>query len=50
LISFAQVKIKEDKIIDAGTLEEVKQIMDSLLNTIDKKKRINNKKMVMHLL
>jgi NAD(P)H-dependent FMN reductase len=50
LISFAQAKIKDDKIIDAGTMEEVKEIMDSLINTIDKKKRINNKKMVMHLL
>ena len=50
LISFAQAKIKDDEIADAGTLEEVKEIMDSLINTVDKKKKINSKKMVMHLL
>jgi chromate reductase len=35
LISFVKTKIKDDKITDADTLEKVKQLIGSLINTID---------------
>ena len=34
LISFVKTKVKGDKIIDANTLEEVKKLMDSLVQTM----------------
>ncbi|HWH64140.1 MAG TPA: NAD(P)H-dependent oxidoreductase [Ginsengibacter sp.] len=34
LISFAQTKVKDDKIIDADTLEQVKKLITSLMNTV----------------
>jgi chromate reductase, NAD(P)H dehydrogenase (quinone) len=38
LISFVKTKVKGDKITDAGTLDEVKKLMDSLTQTIEKNK------------
>ena len=35
LISFVKTKIKDDKITDTDTLEKVKQLIGSLINTID---------------
>ena len=35
LISFVKTKVKEDKITDIDTLEKVKQLIGSLLNTIN---------------
>ena len=35
LISFVKTKIKDDKITDTDTLENVKQLIGSLINTID---------------
>ena len=35
LISFVKTKVKEDKITDIDTLEKVKQVISSLLNTIN---------------
>lgn len=37
LISFVKTKIKEDRIIDAATLEQVKGLVDSLMNTIEER-------------
>jgi NAD(P)H-dependent FMN reductase len=37
LISFVKTKVKEDKITDRDTLEKVKQLIDSLLDTINNK-------------
>ena len=37
LISFVKTKIKDGKIVDAGTLVQVKKLVNSLLETIDKK-------------
>ena len=37
LISFAKTKIKDDKITDTDTLEKVKQLIGSFINTIDNK-------------
>lgn len=37
LISFVKTKIKDDKITDSATLEQVKNVMNSLLNSIDAK-------------
>ena len=35
LISFVKTKIKDDKITDTDTLEKVKQLIGSLINTVD---------------
>jgi chromate reductase len=37
LISFIKTKVKEDKITDIDTLEKVKQLIGSLVNTINSK-------------
>jgi len=37
LISFVQTKIKGDAIVDADTLQQVKDLIDSLIRTINKK-------------
>ena len=37
LISFIKTKVKGDTIIDTGTVKQVRDLMDSLLRTIDKK-------------
>jgi chromate reductase len=39
LISHVKTKVKNDKIIDADTLNQVKKLIDSLINTIEKTKR-----------
>ena len=38
LISFVKTKVKDDKIIDTNTLEQVKTLINSLTNTINKNK------------
>ena len=39
LISFVKTKVTNDKITDADTLEKVKRLMRSLINTIDGKQK-----------
>lgn len=41
LISFVKTKVKDDKITDAGTLEQVKNLIDSLIKTIEEKENKN---------
>ncbi len=37
LISFVKTKVKDDKIVDPGTLEQVKKVVSSLIKTIDQR-------------
>ena len=40
LISFIKTKIKDDQIIDPPTLDQVKKVVESLINSIDASKRM----------
>jgi NAD(P)H-dependent FMN reductase len=42
LISFVKTKVKDNKIVDPATLEMVKDLVQSLIQTIDKKERTMN--------
>ena len=37
LISYIKTKMQEDKIVDAGTLDQVKMLMDSFINVMEQK-------------
>jgi hypothetical protein len=37
LISFVKTKVKDDKIVDSDTLQQVKKLINSLVRTIDEK-------------
>src|SRR4030095_8133821 len=39
LVSFVQTKVKEDKIVDQVTLGQVKKLVNSLIETINKKEQ-----------
>ncbi len=41
LISSVKTKVKDDKIIDEVTLEQVKKVIHSLMNTIEQKEGLN---------
>jgi NAD(P)H-dependent FMN reductase len=42
LISFIKTRIRDDKIIDAGTLGQVKDLIESLAGTIDRNRGTKN--------